>query len=99
MNAGCRCSFCMDPRLDYTKVSSEVLLDVAGTTDDRHKLARVCAFIELMYREGVFAPTMPFIVWRQVMGPGVPPPTSSTGFGAFWDRRGRSHWASPDDMH
>lgn len=83
MNNFCRCKFCMDNKIQFWKVPEEQLLDLASTTDDRHRFMRVYAFIELLYRAGVFSPAMPYIVWRHVMGPNIPPPFSYSGFGPF----------------
>lgn len=78
----CRCKFCVEP-VQFWRVPEDELLDLAGSTDARHQYMRVFAFIELFYRRGIFHPSMPFVVWRQVMGPGIPFPTNGGGMGAF----------------
>ena len=95
MNQSCRCRFCVDHTIQLWKVSDEELIEVASTTDARHKLARVSAYIELFYRAGVFSPAMPRIVWRYVMGPHIPPPVSATPFGAF----SQHYLPSQNDCH
>ncbi|MGE0582995.1 MAG: hypothetical protein AB7P31_12795 [Steroidobacteraceae bacterium] len=95
MNNFCRCKFCTDNKIQFWKLPDEQLIDLASTTDDRHRFMRVYAFIELLYRAGVFSPAMPYIVWRHVMGPNIPPPVSATSFGAFPSRlqTGSTDWA------
>lgn len=95
MNSNCRCKYCVNPRIEFYKEPDEDLINLALTRDDRHKLARVSAYIELFYRAGVFSPVMPYIVWRYVIGPHIPPPVTATGFGAF-----SSHYVMPQhDYH
>jgi len=91
MTTICRCWACTDFRAAFYQRTDEELITLVNTTDDRHRFMRVFAFIELYYRCGVFDPSMPYRVWRIVMGPGVPPPFSSSGFGAF---RAQPDWRS-----
>ncbi len=86
MNQSCRCRFCVDHTIQFWRVSDSELIELVSTTDARHRLARVSAYVELFYRAGIFTPAMPYIVWRYVMGPQIPPPVSSSGFGAFSSR-------------
>ena len=88
---------CVDIAAPIYKRSDEELLTLIERKDDRHRLMRAFAFIELYYRAGCFDPSMPYRVWSLVMGPDVPPPVSTLGGGAFplpydWRRGG---WGAP----
>jgi hypothetical protein len=78
----CCCLFCKNPKSILIDQREEDLWYVVNEKlDSVHAFVRVFAYIELYYRNGVFDPLMPYLVWTVVMGDTTPP--RSAPFGAF----------------
>lgn len=80
----CICPFCVEPKRPMYLYTDAALSWLAQTFDEHHRRKRVYAFIELFYRAGECDPTMPYLVWRAIMGIDILPPFAwGNNIGAF----------------